>query len=278
MVVRGVIQQVGVVLISDDPGTQLGKMHAQLVGAAGYRREVPQADALAAAVEAIGGKADAGDGVGRKLVEAMEAHHDLAADLLDMAADGEGQAGSTQGGMLRIPAGRGQRDGLIFLGDFAALKHGLVGAAGRWIDREHDHTGCCAVEPVDRHEVIDPQLDSQPSQCRFAHVPAARGHRQEMRLIHHQQVRIAVDYAAIERDVFLVRGVPVIPNEFVLAQRGLRGDAAAIDRGNLAVSEAAAQPFSVDVPKTIQRVFLNGLPRAGGRYAKAGRVDAVSHR
>ncbi len=139
--------------------------------------------------------------LGIRLAARDLARADDPADLLDPAAD---RAGKVHRGIVH-------GDGLVLLAHPPLREQLLVGAAVLGADAEHHQARGQPVQPVGRAELGQVQLGAQPGQGRLHDVAAARGRREEVRLVHDQQVLVAVHDADRERHHGLRVHVPVEP-------------------------------------------------------------------
>ncbi|WP_454851769.1 hypothetical protein [Promicromonospora soli] len=121
----------------------------------------------------------------------------------------------------------------------------------------------------------------QPDQDRLAHPPAARHRREEVRLVHHQQVPVAVQHLRLERDRLLVRGrVAVQVEEAARLVRRRRREGRTAARDDLAQGELLAQAHLV-VAEPVQQVVerVREPPHHVGVVGQhePGRVQPVPH-
>jgi hypothetical protein len=193
-------------------------------------------------------------------------HHEELLAIDHAAAVGEGEVASSSIGRQR----------LVGLADDALLEHRLVGAARGQVVREDHHAGRLAVEAVDRRQVRQRQLALQAHQQGLAQEAPGRDHRQEVRLVDHQQVLVLEQDLFLERDRGFFVELAVVPDAHALAHLAVGSQGLALRVDHVAARQALAPGRPAR-----RRSAPRGRPacrRAGlGEPQVAGR-DAVAHR
>ena len=121
----------------------------------------------------------------------------------------------------RRPGQYGVPGGNRFVGFMhrSIAKQRVVGVACGRVDGEHHQPGGVAVDAVDGHQVIQTELVFQAHKHGLLQVFAGRHDRQEVRFVHHQQVRILVQHDFPKRDRCFLRYVAKV----IEAKAGLVG-------------------------------------------------------
>ena len=195
--------------------------------------------------------------------------HDAAA-LDDAAAHGRGQV------QRRVPRG----DRLVRLAHLAPREELLVRAAHLRAQREQQDARRHAVEPVRGAEVGEVEVAPQPHEHRPRHVRPARDRREEVRLVHDQQVPVAVQHPDLERHLGLDRRVPVEEHEAARLVRRARVHRAAPAVDDLARRDLLGQACGVvrePVAHVVERARVPRDALGVVRQHEARRVEAVAH-
>ena len=158
----------------------------------------------------------------------------------------------------------------------------MVGVACGGVEREHDQACGVAVNAVDGGDVVQAEFVFEAHQHGFLQVLARRHNGQEVRFVHHHQVRIVVQHNLVKWNGRFLRQVAIVVDAKAGFIRRLRGDGATAVVHHVAVGEAFAPGVCADMLKTLDQKFKHRRPlprrqhRATGRHAVArgGRVGA----
>ncbi len=121
----------------------------------------------------------------------------------------------------------------VRLAHLAPREHRLIRAAHLAPRREQQHARRQPVQPVRGRQLRQVEFAPQPHQRRLRDVAAARHRRQEVRLVDHHDVVVAVQHRDVERHRHFVGQIAVQVDVRVRRQHRGRGDHGAVGANHL---------------------------------------------
>ena len=161
-------------------------------------------------------------------------------------------------------------DRLVGLAHAALREQALVGPARGRIGREQHQPGGAAIDAVDRHQVVQAQGALESHQQGLLQVLAGRRDGQEMRLVDHQQMRIAPQHRVLEGHARLVRQGAVVVEALVRLVGALAVTARPCSSTTSAASKRASQVARATPGKRCSRKSRKVGQSPAGRPTQLG--------